>query len=66
MTRWNVYVTNKILETALDMLAEYCDVEVNRTGQILTKPQLLEKVKARDAVLSLLTDPIDSEVMEDR
>ena len=64
MIRWNVYVTNEIPEPALDMLAEYCDIEVNRTGQVLTKAQLLEKVKGRDAVLSLLTDPIDAEVMD--
>ena len=64
MNRWNVYVTNEIPKPALDMLAEYCDTEVNRTGQVLTKPQLLEKVKGRDAVLSLLTDPIDAEVMD--
>ena len=64
MTRWNVYVTNEIPEPALDMLAGYCDIEVNRSGQVLTKAQLLEKVKGRDAVLSLLTDPIDAEVMD--
>lgn len=64
MIRWNVYVTNEIPELALDMLAEYCDIEVNRTGQVLTKPQLMEMVKGRDAVLSLLTDPIDAEVMD--
>ena len=64
MSRWNVYVTNKIPKPALDMLAEHCDIEVNCTGQVLTKPQLIEKVKGRDAVLSLLTDPIDAEVMD--
>ena len=64
MNRWNVYVTNEIPEPALDMLAEYCDIEVNRSGQVLSKAQLLEKVKGRDAVLSLLTDPIDAEVMD--
>ena len=64
MIRWNVYVTNEIPKPALDMLEEHCDMEVNRTGQVLTKPQLLEKVKGRDAVLSLLTDPIDPEVMD--
>ncbi|TGE31585.1 D-glycerate dehydrogenase [Desulfosporosinus sp. Sb-LF] len=64
MSRWNVYVTNEIPEPALNMLAEHCDIEVNRTGQVLTKPQLLGNVKGRDAVLSLLTDPIDAEVMD--
>jgi len=64
MTRWNVYVTNEIPKPALDMLEEHCDVEVNRTGQVLTKPQLLDKIKGRDAVLSLLTDAMDAEVMD--
>ena len=64
MSRWNVYVTNEIPKPALDMLQEHCNMEVNRSGLVLTKPQLLEKVKGRDAVLSLLTDPIDAEVMD--
>lgn len=64
MSRWNVYVTNEIPKPALDMLEEHCNMEVNRTGLVLTKPQLLEKVKGRDAVLSLLTDPIDAKVMD--
>ncbi|KGK87122.1 glyoxylate reductase [Desulfosporosinus sp. HMP52] len=64
MSRWNVYVTNEIPKPALDMLEEFCDMEVNRTGKVLEKSVLLEKVKGRDAVLSLLTDPIDAEVMD--
>ena len=64
ISRWNVYVTNEIPQPALTMLAEYCDIEFNRTGQVLTKTQLLEKFKGRDAVLCLLTDPIDAEVMD--
>ncbi|MCO5384779.1 MAG: hypothetical protein NHB14_02365 [Desulfosporosinus sp.] len=64
MSRWKVYVTNEIPKPALDMLEEYCDMEVNRTGHVLEKSVLLEKVKGRDAILSLLTDPIDAEVMD--
>jgi len=64
MKRWNVYVTNEIPKPALDMLEEYCDIEVNRSGQVLSKVQLIDKVQGRDAVLSLLTDSIDAEVME--
>ena len=64
MTRWNVYVTNEIPKAALDRLEEFCDIEVNRTGLVLKRSELLEKVKGRDAVLSLLTDPIDAEVMD--
>lgn len=63
MSQWNVYVTNEIPKPALDMLGKVCDMEVNRTGEVLSKPELLEKVKGRDAVLSLLTDSIDAEVI---
>ncbi|WP_407312970.1 2-hydroxyacid dehydrogenase [Desulfosporosinus sp. SB140] len=64
MTRWNVYVTNEIPQPALDMLAEHCDIEVNREGKVLSKSTLLEKVRGRDAVLCLLTDLIDTEVLK--
>ncbi|MDQ7093702.1 D-glycerate dehydrogenase [Desulfosporosinus sp. PR] len=64
MTRWNVYVTNEIPQPALDLLAEHCDIEVNREGRVLSKPALLEKIRGRDAVLCLLTDLIDTEVLK--
>jgi glyoxylate reductase len=63
MTRWNVYVTNEIPQAALDMLAEHCDMEVNLEGKVLSKSALIEKVQGRDAVLCLLTDIIDQEVL---
>lgn len=64
MNKWNVYVTNEIPKPALDMLAEHCDLEVNRLGKPLPKSTLLEKVQGRDAVLCLLTDQIDNEVFK--
>lgn len=63
MTRWNVYVTNEIPKPALDMLEEYCDIEVNREGKVLSKTALLKKIQGRDAMLCLLTDDIDKEVL---
>ena len=64
MPRWNVYVTRAIPQPALDSLAEHCDIEVNPDDRVLTKAELLAKVKNRDAVLCLLTDPIDAEVLD--
>ncbi|KLU65457.1 putative 2-hydroxyacid dehydrogenase [Desulfosporosinus acididurans] len=63
MTKWNVYVTNEIPQPALDMLAEHCDLEVNREGKPLLKSTFLQKIQGRDAVLCLLTDQIDAEVL---
>lgn len=64
MTKWNVYVTNEIPEPALDLLAEHCNMEVNRSGEVLTKKELITKIQGKDAVLCLLTDAIDQEVLE--
>lgn len=47
------------------MLREkYGEFEMNPDDRVLSKEELLEKVKGRDAVLCLLTDPIDREVLE--
>ncbi|WP_227763766.1 2-hydroxyacid dehydrogenase [Zhaonella formicivorans] len=62
--RWNVYVTREIPKPALDLLAQHCDMEVNPEDRVLTREELLEKVKGRDGVLCLLTDTIDAEVLD--
>jgi len=47
------------------MLREkYGNIEVNPDDRVLTRDELLEKVKGRDGVLCLLTDTIDGEVMD--
>lgn len=62
--KWNVYVTYRIPEPPLELLAGYCEVEVNPHRRILTREELLEAVQGRDAVLCLLSDVIDSEVLD--
>lgn len=64
MTKPNVYVTRKIPQAAIDLLQRSCDVEVNPEDRVLTRQELLAKVRDRDAVISLLTDTIDGEVMD--
>ncbi|MGI9861680.1 D-glycerate dehydrogenase [Moorella naiadis] len=62
MAKWNVYVTRLVPQPALDLLAEHCDLEINPEDRVLTKAELLDKVRGRDAVLCLLTDTLDDEV----
>jgi glyoxylate reductase len=62
--RWNVYVTRPVPEAGPDMLRASCDVEANPQDEVLSHEELLEKVKGRDAVLCLLTDTIDEEIIE--
>ena len=56
---WKVFVTRRIPEPGLEMLREKCEVEVNPEDRVLTKEEIIEGVKGKDALLCLLTDDID-------
>lgn len=63
----NIYVTRMVPEKGIQMLKDTFgedSVEINPDDRVLTRAELLEKVKGRDAVLSLLTDKMDGEVMD--
>lgn len=61
----NIYVTRRIPEGGLEMLRKkFGTFEMNMEDRVLTRTELLEKVKGRDAVISLLTDTIDGEVLD--
>ena len=53
-----------IPEPAIELLKKTCEVEVNGEDRVLKKDELLDKVKGKDAVLCLLTDTIDDEVLK--
>ena len=61
---WKVFVTRRIPEPGLEMLREKCEVEVNPEDRVLTKEEIIEGVKGKDALLCLLTDDIDEEIMD--
>jgi lactate dehydrogenase-like 2-hydroxyacid dehydrogenase len=61
----NVYVTREIPRPGIDMLEDACShVEVNPEDRVLSREELLAEVQGRDAVLCLLTDPVDAEVLD--
>lgn len=62
--RPNVYVTRMLPDPAIELLKQHCDVEINPDDRVLTREELIDKVRGRDAVLCLLTDTIDDEVFE--
>lgn len=62
-TRWNIYVTRVLPQPAIDLLKQHCDVDINPLDRVLTKEELMEKVRGRDAVLTQLTDQVDAEVL---
>ncbi|MEA3112973.1 MAG: glyoxylate reductase [Caballeronia sp.] len=64
MSKSSVYVTRMIPQQTIDTLREHHDVEVNPHDRALSKEELLQAVRGRDAVISLLTDTIGGEVLD--
>jgi glyoxylate reductase len=64
MKKARVYVTRMIPQENIDELRKHFEVEVNPEDRALTKAELKEKVKGRDAIVSLLTDTIDGELLD--
>lgn len=64
MDKKKVYITRRIPDEAIELLEEHFQVEINSQDRVLTREELLEKVIGMDAVLCLITDNIDSEVLE--
>ncbi len=60
-----IYVTRPIPEAGLDLLRQtYPNFEMNTDDRVLTRRELLAKVKGREGLLSLLTDQIDGELLD--
>ena len=61
---FNVFVTRRLPQAGLDIVHKACErVDINPDDRVLTREELLEGVKGRDGVLSLLTDTVDDEVL---
>ena len=59
-----VFVTRRIPEPGLEMLRARCQVEVNPEDRVLSKEEIIEGIQGKDALLCLLTDEIDEEIMD--
>jgi glyoxylate reductase len=61
----SVFVTRPIPEAGLRILKrEVGQFDMNLDDRVLSKHELIEQVRGRQAVLCLLTDPIDADVIE--
>lgn len=61
----SVYITRRVPQPGIDRVVEAATtVEVNPHDRVLTREELLAGVRGRDAVLCLLTDRIDAEVLD--
>jgi len=58
------YVTRPVFDEAVERLRREFDVELNVEDRILSKKELIERLRDKDGALTLLTDAIDLEVLE--
>jgi glyoxylate reductase len=63
MTRPNVLVTRPIMEAPLARLRERCDVTVDENDFGIARDDLLKLVEGRDALITMLTEKVDAELL---
>lgn len=64
MSKPRVFVTRKILEAGLRIVLEHCDAFIWPGELPPSRQELIDHIRGVDGLLSLLTDPIDGEVMD--
>lgn len=64
MTRHSVLITRAIPVKAIDFLRQSCDVAVNPHDRPMTKDELFAGAHGKDAVMTMLTDPVGAELMD--
>ncbi len=64
MKKFNVFLTRKIPQKAIDYLLEQNIIlEKNEEDRVLSKEEILEGVKGKDGLICLLTDNIDADII---
>jgi glyoxylate reductase len=61
---YRIFVTRSLPGNALDKIKDRCNVTVYPLDRTITKDELMTYLKEADAVISMLSDPIDKEVIE--
>lgn len=64
MSKPKVFVTRIIPDKGLDLVKDFCDADVWEGELPPPREEILKRVQGVDGLLSLLTDKVDSEVMD--
>jgi glyoxylate reductase len=64
MSKSNVFVTRVIPEKGLEIIREFCNVNLWQAKLPPTREELLQHIRGADGLLCLLTDKIDGEVLD--
>ena len=65
MSKPKVFVTRVIPEKGLDIVRDYCDVDLWQNELPPTREELSQHIRGVDGLLCLLTDKIDGEMMDE-
>ena len=65
MSEHSIFVTRKLPGPAIEERRGIGDVRVNLEDRVLTREELRDGVRDKDALLCLLTDKVDGEVMDE-
>ena len=63
MNKPKVFLTRELPSEAMERLKQLTDLEMNLEDRVLTKDELIDGVRGKDALLCLLTDQIDKDVL---
>ena len=63
MNKPKVFLTRKLPLEVMERLKQETVLEMNLEDRVLSKREIVEGVKGKDALLCLLTDEIDKEVL---
>ncbi|MEQ9288643.1 MAG: D-glycerate dehydrogenase [Cyclobacteriaceae bacterium] len=59
-----IFLTRELPPKAMERLRQHTDLEMNTEDRVLTKEEIIKGVKGKDALLCLLTDAIDGDIMD--
>jgi glyoxylate reductase len=65
MSKPKVFVTRVIPEKGLEVVRDFCDVDLWQSELPPTRDELIQHIRGVDGLLCLLTDKIDGEAMEE-
>jgi glyoxylate reductase len=64
MPRPLVLVTRRLPSSVIAKLEEQCDVDLYTGSTAISREEMLQRVKGKDAIVCLLTEPIDAAVLD--
>lgn len=64
MAKFKVFVTRKLPGEGLKKLYTIADIEINSEDRVLTKKELVDRVRGKEGIVTMLTDNIDTQVLD--